>query len=135
MVGLYRSFLLLREEHIAACIAFLRANWQALAQQGKPLSVSVSEKGAKRTVDQNARLHALLREIASQAWVNGRQYDAETWKEFARRKWIGTEEIVMPDGSRTERGISTTTLGVEDFNKLMANIELYAAEELGIAIV
>lgn len=132
---LYRSFLLLREEHLIACLAFIRSNWKALADSGKPLVVTIQEKGAKRTVDQNSRLHALLRDISEQAWVNGRQFDQETWKEMARRKWIGVEEITLPDGTRTERGISTTTLTVDEFGQFMNQIELYAAEELGVVLV
>jgi len=132
---LYRSFLLSQEPHLLACLAFLRANWKVMADDGKPLVVTVQEKGAKRTVDQNSRLHALLRDISEQAWVNGKQFDQETWKEFARRKWIGVEEITLPDGTRTERGMSTTTLSVDEFGKFMTQIELYAAEELGVVLI
>lgn len=130
-MSLYRAFLLSNETHANACIAFIRANWK---KDGLPLTVEIREKGDKRSVEQNRRLHALLRDISETAWVNGKQFDAETWKEHFRRAYIGTEEIILPSGEKIERGISTTTLNVEEFNKFMGQIELYAAEELGVVL-
>lgn len=126
---LHRSFLILHEAHIASVIAFIRSNWRAVQ-----LVVEVREKQDKRSLEQNKRLHVILTEISEQAWLNGRQFDMETWKEFARRKWIGVEEINLPDGTRTERGISTTTLSVGEFADFMTKIEAYAATELGVQI-
>lgn len=127
-----RVFILRNDNFAQALWAFLRSNWKAMAEAGKPLAVTVSEFQAKRSVEQNSRLHALLADIARNAWVNGRQYDAETWKEFYRRKFIGIEEYELPDGTRSERGISTTTLGVGDFASFMTQIECHAAQDLGV---
>lgn len=134
-MSLYRAFLIRDESHANAAIALIKGNWSAMAQSGKPMSVTVQESGSKRTTDQNKRLHAILTDIANQAWVNGRQYDVETWKEYARQKYIGVEEIDMPDGSRIKRGISTTTLNVAEFANFMNQIELDAAENLGVELV
>jgi hypothetical protein len=131
---LHRLFEIRHESHIVACGAFIRANWKACADQGEPLRIEVTQRGDKRSVEQNRRLHALLSEIAEQAWVNGRQFDMETWKEHFRRSLIGTEEINLPDGTRIERGISTTTLSVSEFTSFMDRIEQYAAEQLGVVI-
>jgi hypothetical protein len=134
MVKLYRSMLLLSEPHVIAAIAFIRANWSACKASGEPLCVEITQKGSKRSTEQNRRFHALLNCISEHAWVNGKQFDSETWKEFARRKWIGMEEINLPDGTRVERGISTTTLSVSEFADLMTKLESYAAEELGVIL-
>jgi hypothetical protein len=131
---LHRLFEIRHESHIVACGAFIRANWRACLEAGEPLRIEVTQRGDKRSVEQNIRLHALLREIAEQAWINGRQYDMETWKEHFRRSYIGTEEINLPDGTRIERGISTTTLSVSEFASLMDRIEQYASEQLGVVI-
>jgi hypothetical protein len=131
---LQRLFEIRHESHIVACGAFIRANWRACLEAGEPLRIEVTQRGDKRSVEQNIRLHALLREIAEQAWINGRQYDMETWKEHFRRSYIGTEEINLPDGTRIERGISTTTLSVSEFASLMDRIEQYASEQLGVVI-
>ena len=73
--------------------AFLRANWLACAQQGKPLAVTVSEHKARRTSEQNRLLWSLLREISAAAWVGGRQFADEAWHEFFKRKFIGMAEL------------------------------------------
>lgn len=120
------------ESHAQALWAFLRANWEAMSRQGKPLAVTVAEHKAKRSLDQNARLHAMLTDIAEQAWIEGRQFSMETWKEHFRREFIGTEEYDLPSGKRSERGISTTTLDVAAFADFMTRIEEYAVSKLAV---
>jgi hypothetical protein len=131
-LSLSLTFVLRKHEHMNALTTFLQCNWWTFAQQGRPLEITVREHKSKRSLEQNARLHALLTEIAEQAWVKGRQYDMETWKEFYRQKLIGTEEIEMPDGRRLERGISTTTLDVAAFSDFMDRLTEHATSELGV---
>lgn len=127
-----RTFILRNDQHAQSLWAFLKGNWKAMADQGKPLSVTIAEHKARRNNEQNALLHALLQEIAEQAWVEGKQYDMETWKEFFRCTYIGTEEITLPGGKRLERGISTTTLSVHDFADFVTKIQAYAIDQLGV---
>jgi hypothetical protein len=127
-----RTFVLRNDNFAQALWGFLRSNWKAMAEAGKPLAVTVAEHKSKRSVEQNARLHALLTEVAAQAWVNGRQFSVEVWKEHYKRKFIGTEEIELPDGKVEERGISTTTLDVGGFSDLMTKIEEDATTQLGV---
>ena len=129
-----RLFVLRSENDSKALYGFLRANWNAMAQAGRPLSVSVAEYKSKRSDDQNRKLHAMLNELATNAWINGKQFTPDTWKEFVRQKFIGTEEIDMPDGRRIERGISTTTLSVQEFSELIEQINEWAASELGVIL-
>lgn len=127
-----RTFVLRNEASARMLWGFLKSNWVLMAQAGKPLAITVAEHRAKRSIDQNAKLHALLNDISQNAWVGGRQFPPETWKEHVRRKFIGTEEIDMPDGRRIERGISTTSLGVEEFSLLIERVQQWAADELGV---
>jgi hypothetical protein len=129
-----RTFVLSEETHAQALWTFLKQNWGAMAQAGKPLAVIVHEHKDKRTDAQNRMLHALLTEIAENAWVNGRKFSLEEWKEHYKRTFIGVEEILLPDNTRIERGISTTTLDVEEFSKLIMKIEEHAINELGIEL-
>ena len=125
-----QTFVLWDERANRQLQAFLRANWLACAQQGKPLAVTVSEHKARRTSEQNRLLWALLRELAATAWVGGRQFTDEAWHEFFKRKFIGHTEL--PDGSTA--GISTTTSSVAEFGDYLDRIRQYAIEELGIEI-
>lgn len=127
-----RTFILRSDSHTQAVIAFIQSNAPAMSAAGTPLAVTVALAKAKRSLDQNARLHALLTDVAAHSWVEGRQYDLETWKEFFRQRFIGTEEITMPDGKRIERGISTTTLNVHEFSDFMTKIEEYAQDHLAV---
>jgi hypothetical protein len=127
-----RTFILRNDNFAQALWAFLRVNWKAFAEQGRPLAVTIAEHKAKRNAEQNKKLHAMLNEIAEQAWVDGRQYDSETWKEYYRRLLIGSEEITLPDGAVMERGISTTTLSVGECADFITQMQEDAQSRLGV---
>lgn len=111
---------------------YLKANAGREAREGRPLLVTVDTYRAKRSSEQNRLLHALLNTIAENATVGGKYFDAETWKEHVRRKFIGTEEIHLPDGSRIERGISTASLTVPEFTLLIERVQAWAQTELNV---
>lgn len=84
----------------------------------------------KRTRAQNRRYwgQGVLAQIAQQAVVNGRQFDAETWHELLKRKFIGVVEL--PDGSVV--GASSKSLSTAEFAEFCTQVEAYAASELGV---
>lgn len=84
---------------------------------------------SKRSLDQNKRYWALLRELSAVAWINGRQYDDQVWHEQFRRWFIGCTDVTLPDGSVEQHGISTTTLSIEEFGVYMTRIEAWSAEQ------
>ena len=70
----------------------------------------------------------MLAQIAEQAVVNGKQYDAEVWHEQFKRQFIGVEEL--PDGS--VRGKSSAKLTTAQFGEFCAQVEAYACSELNV---
>ena len=63
-----------------------------------PLEVVVRERVKGRKLDQNALYWAgPLRDIADQAWLDGKQFTAETWAHFFKREFLPEDELV-PDG-------------------------------------
>jgi hypothetical protein len=126
-----RVFVLRSEQHAAQLHAFLKQNAKPMAAQGRPLAVHVTEHKAKRSTEQNRLLWATLNQIAEGAWLGGRQFSADSWHEFYKRKFIGCEEL--PDGSQV--GISTTTLSVGEFSDYIERIRQHAATELGIELI
>jgi len=84
----------------------------------------------KRTKPQNRRYwgNGVLAQIAAQASVGGRLYSAENWHEFMKRKFIGVEEL--PSGEVI--GKSSTGLSTVEFSEFCAQVEAYAASELGV---
>lgn len=127
-----RTFVLTGDVAAQSLWAFLRSNWKAMAEQGKALAVVVQPHKAKRTVEQNAKLHAVLNDIAEQAWVNGRQFSMAAWKEHYREKFVGIERLTLPSGKVREISRSTTELDVGEMADLITRIQADAAMNFGV---
>lgn len=77
---LHQTFILRNEDNAKRLYAFLKANWRAMAEQDKPLSVLVTEKNP-RTLDQNAKFHAICDELGKRGVVwAGKPRNAGEWK-------------------------------------------------------
>ena len=127
-----KTFILSGDGPVKALTAFVQANWKACAAADKPLTVLVSEHRAKRTTVQNKLYWVTLRDIAANAWVNGKQFDDETWHEHFKRLLLGVEEVALPSGEVLTRGISTTTLSIAEMADYIDRVADYAVEELGL---
>lgn len=119
-----RTFVLRDEIHCRQLYAFLRANWLAMAQAGKPVAVMVSEHKARRSSPQNRLYWAVLREIAEDVWIDGKQYSDNAWHEHFKRQFIGIEEL--PGGASA--GISAASLSVPEFTAYLERVMQFAAE-------
>ena len=84
----------------------------------------------KRTKAQNKRYwgQGVLAQVAAQAVVNGKQYDAEVWHEMFKRLFIGVVEL--PNGEVV--GKSSADLTTAEFSEFCTRVEAYAASELGV---
>ena len=78
---------------------------KALAQNipidpAQPIEVVIREENKIRKADANALMWAgPLRDIAEQAWCDGRQYSAEVWHEHCKREYLPNE--LHPDFDRS----------------------------------
>jgi hypothetical protein len=124
--------IILRGEPQKLRLSSILKNWKQMLAQGKPLAVTIGIAKQKRTIDQNRMLHALVNQLAAEVWIDGKQFGPEAWKEHVRQKFIGTEEIDLPDGRRIERGISTTTLDVADFSELLEQLQAWMMTEFAL---
>jgi hypothetical protein len=113
----------------------------------RPIELVLREERKVRGLDMNAAMWAgPLREIAEQAWVNGRQYSAEVWHEFMKQKYLPEDndpelaELVKdgyrkwdidPAGNRVLVG-STTKLTRKGMHQYLLQIE---AEGAGIGVM
>lgn len=104
------------------------AHWM---QAGKQLVLTI--KLRQRTSKQNRRYwgRGVLAQVAEQATVGGRLYSAETWHESFKRQFIGVEEL--PNGEVI--GKSSAKLSTAEFCEFCAQVEAYAATELGVRFV
>jgi hypothetical protein len=109
----------------------------------RPLEVVIREEQKGRSLSANALMWAgPLNDIATQAWVHGKQYSALIWHEYFKEKFLPdfpdpkqVKEGYMkyeetPDGRRVLTG-STNKLTKYGFSLYIENIYAYGAE-LGV---
>lgn len=121
----------------AALMRVSSALSQMIVSEKSPLLIEVGPYHEQRSTAQNKLLHAILRDVADNLVVRGQRFSQEAWKELFRRRFIGTEEVVLPSGERIERGISTTTLdrgqmtqAIDGFLAWLASEHGYMSEEM-----
>lgn len=122
------QFLIHNDLIIANATAAIRNNWQAMKNRGEVLEVVLRPYKSTRNLEQNKRLHAMLQEIADNAWHDAKQYSMETWKEFFKRKFLGCVEL--PGGELMSN--PTHKLNVGECAEFMQKVEAYAVSELGV---
>lgn len=130
---MYREFVLRSPAVWKALVSVVKANAKACADKGTPLRVILTSEEQKRNPEQNRRLWGhLYKQIAEQAWINGRQYDAEVWHEMLARKFGVCDDFELPTGEVVVVRRSTTKMSVHEFTEYMDRVEAYAATELGV---
>lgn len=129
-MSLLRHFILRQEGHVRQLVGFVGANWQACADNGKPLSVEVTEHKAQRSTPQNNLYWARLAEIADNAWADGQQFSRDAWHHHLGGLFLPKEPA--PGGKLVP--ISTTRLDVAEFTEYLNKVEAYAATELQLEL-
>lgn len=101
----------------------------AEALQGQSVFILEVRK-KKRSDAQNRRYwgRGVLAQISEQAKIGGRRYSPESWHEQFKRQFIGV--IELPNGQ--VQGKSSTDLTTSEFSDFCAQVEAFAASELGV---
>jgi hypothetical protein len=131
--ALYKEFTLRNGSVWNLLVAFVKANAPGCADKGQPLRVIVTAEERKRNEVQN-RFYwgAVLRDISAQAWVDGKQFDKETWHEYFARMYGVLDEVTLPDGEIVTLRKSTTKMSVGEFSTYLNAIQAHAAGQLGV---
>ncbi len=82
----------------------------------------------KRSHQANARYWLLLHELAERLPVRGQSFSAEVWHRWAKSKWLGCVDYVLPSGKTYTEINSSAGLDVDEFNDYMTKVEAWAAE-------
>ena len=113
MSALARTFVIRSAEDAKRIMAFLKLNAPEAIERGEPLEATVRIHKPHASDAQRALIWIVNDQIAEQAWVRGRQYDASTWHEHAKRELLPEENSrgkkkwrMLPDDSR-ELAMST----------------------------
>lgn len=119
---------ILRNKDIAQrMVDYIKAVAGPAAASGKPIVVEVGEYQAKRSTQANARYWALLEEISGQTYVDGKRFSREAWHTYFREQYAPKE-----DGPAGLTPMSTSQMDKETFQRYTTQIEVYAAETLGV---
>lgn len=92
-----------------------------------PVNTRVEFKRAKRSLDQNSRMWAMLTEIAEQLEWQGVKYTADDWKDYfmhalKKARWMPAE-----DGGMVPIGMHTSDLSKDEHSDLMEIITEFGA--------
>lgn len=131
--AMYREFTIRNNDVWNALKELVKANAPAFASKGEPLRIIVTSEEKKRNAEQNKFYWGvILRDIAENAWVNGRQFDKDVWHEHFARQFGVSEDIELPNGETVTRRKSTTQMSVGEFSTYMTQVQAYAAQNLGV---
>lgn len=86
-------------------------------------------KPATRTLEQNARLWAMLNDIAAQVIWHGRKLDSESWKHIFSSSLKKMDVVPNLEGTGfVALGLSTSKMTKRELGDLMTLIEAFGAE-------
>lgn len=132
---LYREFTLDTPAIGAILVNFLKSNCAAFAERGTPLRVIVTEEEMDRLDIQIAYYFGpCMKQICEQAWVEGRQFDKDTWHIYFAKLFLPSKEVTLPDGEIVlKRGsIARGKISFKAMTKFLLEVESYAGAELGV---
>ena len=109
--------------------------WQALYQnEVKPLTMAghrlrLSVKRETRSTAQNARMWAMLEDVARQVEWHGRKLSKEDWKHVFSASLKLQDAVPGIDGGFVVLGQSTSKMTVGEMGDLMTLMEAFGAEQ------
>lgn len=123
-------FILTEEARRAAAIRTIEA---LPVGADPPFEVHVTTHVDKPSDAQVRYLHGVVyREIAQQAWVEGRRYAPSVWKEYFNRKFIGEGEMTLPSGRVVSQAMHSGDLGRREHTRFIEQVKRHAMEEFGV---
>jgi hypothetical protein len=81
-----------------------------------------------RTNDANRRYWLLLHAIADKVRPGGNAYSADTWHTYCKSRWLGCDDVALPNGKTLTIPRSTAALDVAEFGDYMDAVEAWAHE-------
>lgn len=107
----------------------------------KPLELIIREEKKVRGLDANAYYWVRIGEISEQAWFSGKQFNSDTWHEYAKRN-IMPETVTIKGGDVVSKWVespdgalhvmSTTVLEKKCFAEYVTAVEAFGS---GIGVI
>lgn len=95
--------------------------------QGKTRCPSCGRK-FRRSNPANARYWLLVHTIAERVRPEGNGYSAEQWHTYFKSRYLGCEDMKLPNGKTIVVPQSSAGLDVVEFATFMERVEAWAAE-------
>lgn len=126
-----KTFVIRNREIAERACAYIRS----VAGSDPPMAVVVSEAHGKRTLEQNGKIHKVLRTIAEEGWLNGRQGSVDDWKAYLLLSG-GFAEVYTDIATGEQRAIPkpTSQMSVKEMSEFIEYVQRYAAETLGLEV-
>lgn len=86
------------------------------------------KRKVRRSNAANAHYWLLLHMVADKLKPNGEQYSAETWHHWAKLKWLGGDDVKLPNGKVIVVPKSSAELGKDEFHEYVFQVESWANE-------
>jgi hypothetical protein len=81
-----------------------------------------------RSSESNRKYWALLHAMAEKMHPRGQTFSAETFHLWAKSKWLGCIDYVLPSGKTLTVPNSTANLDQEQFGKYLDKVQAFANE-------
>lgn len=131
---LYREFVLNGPAVWQLFKELIREHAKAYIERGTPIRLIVTTEERRRTVESNAfYFGVVLRDIAEQVFIEGRQFDIDTWHTYYAEKFCPKTEVVLPSGEIFLRRKSTSEMGQREFTDYVTRVQADAANEHGVS--
>lgn len=82
----------------------------------------------KRTLPQNALYWELLGEISKRLKPQGQQFSDEVWHEYLKRRYLGADDVKLPNGKTAVIAKSTADCDVAEFGEYFDKVQAWAAD-------
>jgi hypothetical protein len=94
----------------------------------KPDRCPTCKRVKKRSNESNRRYWLLLHVIADKLKPEGKQFSAESWHLYFKQRYLGCDDIALPNGKVIVRPRSSAELDKQEFAEYMYAVEAWANE-------
>lgn len=94
----------------------------------KPSRCPVCGHVPKRSNESNKLYWAIIHQVADQLKPQGKAYTAEGWHEYLKQRFLGAEDIPLPNGKVVQRARSTSSLDKLEMSAYISQVEAWATE-------
>jgi hypothetical protein len=81
-----------------------------------------------RSTAQNALYWALLTEVSERLKVDGKSIDSDAWHEWFKKRFLGADEIRLPNGEIMIRIRRTADLPEDAFSDYLSRVEEWSRD-------